>query len=442
MLGSFRIKGGERRVGPDGLVRAPDGHLMLEGLRLGDLAAQFGTPLYVMHAGTVRSRLERWRRAMPESGVVYYAAKAFLCRAMVSVVAEAGASLDVVSGGELLTARLAGLSPDRIAWHGNVKTDDEMDFAMDDGVGVAVVDSLDEIARLDAAAGRHSRRQTVWIRLNLDVAVDTHAFIRTGHAGSKFGLAVQNGSAMKAVRAIRASSNLDLTGYHAHIGSQLTGPEVYRQAGDRLMAWAGEVDRETGFWPDWVDLGGGMAVSYADGEPELRPDDVVPMMLRLLGEGTPPGRPVPRLAVEPGRSVAAPAGLTLYRTEAVKRLESGRRFLMLDGGMGDNIRPALYQAKYTALAVQETGREREAVTLAGRYCESGDVVAHDVELPRLGVGDLVAVLTTGAYNYSMAMTYNRVPRPAVVAVDDGRPSIWVRRETWADVARLDEPQVL
>jgi diaminopimelate decarboxylase len=426
-------------VGPETVRRNADGVLEVGGVALTVLAARYGTPLYVLDTDTLSRRLAEWRAALGEHGDIFYAGKAFLCRAMAEWARDQGVGVDVVSGGELYTALAAGLDAGRVIMHGNAKTAEEIAFAIRSGVGRLVVDSRFEIPLLADAAAALGKRQAVWLRVTPDVAVDTHAFIQTGHHLSKFGLGLADGAAGEAVRDVLARPSLNLTGYHMHIGSQITEVAPYEEAAARLMDWARTILRETGYWPESVDCGGGLGVAYRPGDPEPDPRELVERVRSVVEAGTPSDQTVPRLAFEPGRSVVAPAGLTLYRVEGIKRIGGGPTFVMIDGGMGDNIRPALYQAEYTALVVERPRAERERVSLAGRYCETGDIVIQDADLPRLERGDLVAVLTTGAYNYAMASNYNRVPRPAVVAVGGGEHAVWVERETWADVMRYDRP---
>jgi diaminopimelate decarboxylase len=432
------MKGAEG-VGPDSLTRGTDGTLAVGGVPVPVLADRFGTPLYVVDIATLEARQAAWRAAVGAHGDLYYAAKAFWCRAMAEWVAAHNLGADVVSGGELYTALVAGMDPGRIIVHGNVKTAEEMSFALRSGVGHLVIDSLFEVPELAAHAKSLGQRPSVWIRVTPDVAAPTHAFIQTGHHASKFGLAIEDGSARAAVDAVLAEPGLRLTGYHMHIGSQITLVAPYEEALVRLMRWAREVYQGTGFWPPQVDAGGGLGVAYRPGDAEPTPTALVNRLVAVLAAETPAGLPVPRLALEPGRSLVAPAGITVYRVAGIKDTPGGHVFVMVDGGMGDNIRPALYQAEYTVWSVAAATGPMRRVTIAGRYCETGDLIAADVPLPPLNPGDLVVVLTTGAYNYSMSSNYNRVPRPAVVAVENGAATVWVERESWADLVRHDRP---
>lgn len=412
---------------------------MVGGVPLDELAARFGTPLYVMDVATIRERLAAWREALGDGGRVYYAGKAFLCRAMAELVQAEGVGLDVVSGGELTTALLAGVPPADIVLHGNVKTRAELELAVDTGVGRVVVDSLEELPLLDELATRAGRRVAILLRLTPGIEAHTHEFIRTGQFDSKFGFATVGETADEAVRAALGYAGIRLVGLHAHIGSQILDVDPFAANAEALLRFARRQYDLHGWWPEEIDIGGGLGVSYEPGEDPPTPEAVVRAVRERVAELVPPDRSWPVLSVEPGRSVAADAGVTLYRVGVKKRVPGGRTYVAVDGGMGDNIRPALYQARYTAEPVGPPRPGREVVTVAGRYCESGDLLLRDAALPRLEPGDLLAVFTTGAYTYAMASTYNRVPRPAVVAVDRATVQVWVERETWADLARYDRP---
>jgi diaminopimelate decarboxylase len=425
-------------VKPVTYARDARGVLTVGGVPLDELAAQYGTPLYVMDVATIRQRLAAWREALGDTGRVYYAGKAFLCRAMAELVQAEGVGLDVVSGGELTTALMAGVPPAEIVLHGNVKTRAELELALATGVGRIVVDSLEELSLLDELAQEAGRRVAVLLRLTPGIEAHTHEFIRTGQFDSKFGFATVGGAADEAVRAALASPGIRLAGLHAHIGSQILEVDPFAANAEALLRFARRQYDLHGWWPEEIDIGGGLGVSYEPADDPPTPEDVVRAVRERVADLVPADCAWPMLSVEPGRSVAADAGVTLYRVGVKKRVP-GRTYVAVDGGMGDNIRPALYQARYMAEPVGPPRAEREVVTVAGRYCESGDLLLRDAELPRLEPGDLLAVFTTGAYTYAMASTYNRVPRPAVVAVDRAVVQVWVERESWADLARHDRP---
>lgn len=425
-----------RWIVADTLERDAGGRLILGGVDLAELAARYGTPLYVMDVATLENRLSRWKEAVGPDGRLFYAGKAFLCRAMVELLREHRVGLDVVSGGELLTAVAGNLPRGDIAFHGNLKSPAELRLALAANVGRIVADSDVELEELSRLAGQAGTVASVWLRLTPGVEAHTHRYIVTGHSASKFGWAIEGGAAESAVELALGLPGVHLSGYHLHIGSQILELEPFRVAVDRVMAFAAEMYEHHGFWPEVLDIGGGLGIAE-DGQEPPDPAALLDVVRRRVREQTPAGLAAPQLAAEPGRSVAAEAGLTLYRVGTVKRTGTGRVFVVVDGGMGDNIRPALYQARYHAERVMERDGGDDVVVVAGRYCESGDIV---IQAERLGLcepGDLVAVLDTGAYNYAMASQYNRVPPPPVVAVKEGRHHPWVDRLDWDQLGDLD-----
>lgn len=399
----------------------------LGGVALADLAAAHGTPLYVMDRAEMVGRMRRWRAAMGEGNDVWYASKA-LCLTEVLATAHAeGLGVDVASDGELATALAAGVPGARILLHGNTKSLAELTSALDAGVGRIVVDSLGEIEQL-ASLGRPAR---VLLRLTPGFLASTHASIATAGDDQKFGLSIGQGLAEEAVRRLRELPDVHLVGLHVHIGSNIASPDDFAAGIARLGAFAAG----SGLELEELNLGGGLGIRY-------REDDEVPTIeqhvatLRSAVEASLPD--VPRLAVEPGRSIVGPAGITLYEVGSVKQVGDVVSFVGIDGGMSDNPRPALYGARYTVAPVSPGGGEDRQVVLAGAHCESGDVLVRDVALPEdLVPGDLVALAATGAYNQAMASNYNRFRRPAVVEVADGRARLLQRRETIADVLARD-----
>lgn len=421
----------------DTLTRDAEGVLTLGGIALPDLAARFGTPVYLMDVETLRTRLKAWTTALPAPDEVYFAGKAFLCRGLVPLLQEAGVGLDVVSGGELLTALSAGMPADRITFHGNLKTPAEMRLALASGVGRVVADSDEELVRWDRLAAEAGRHVEVWLRLTPGVDPHTHRYITTGHVKSKFGWPLESGAAQAAVERALALPHIRLTGYHAHIGSQILEEEPYVQACDRMMEFARNMRLRYGFWPRFVDMGGGLGIGGGAAEEKPTPERLVAHFRDILSRGTPEGEVVPILAVEPGRSIAAEAGVTLYRVGVVKRSQDGTVYVVVDGGMGDNIRPALYQARYEAIPVRIPQGAPLEVTVAGRYCESGDLLVEDVKLPPLEADDLLVVPDTGAYGFVMASQYNRVPVPPVVAVESQTATVWVEGMRWDEMHARD-----
>lgn len=428
---------------PTTYIKSPNGQISVGGMLLQDLAASFGTPLYVLDYETLVGRMSAYREAlshMDPPGHAHYAGKAFLCQAMASLVQQQGLGLDVVSGGELATALKAGVDPAHILFHGNVKSRQEIRMALDHGVGRLVVDSLDELRRINAMAGDRGSKASILLRITPGIDAHTHDFIRTGHFDSKFGFGLTEGLADQAVDEALASDHLHLEGFHAHIGSQILESAPFIANAEALLTFSRTWYDKCGFWPQVLDLGGGVGVKYGptDAPPSLEP--MIRQVDALVRQMTPPGQFRPQIILEPGRSIVAEAGLTIYTVEAVKTVAGNHTYVAVDGGMGDNIRPALYQAVYGAeLDAKAESEPKRSVTVAGRYCESGDILIPDAELAEPMTGDRLVVWGTGAYNYAMASTYNRVPRPAVVMVRDGHAAVWVERESYDDVMRLDHP---
>ncbi|MET0189769.1 MAG: diaminopimelate decarboxylase [Pseudonocardia sediminis] len=412
-----------------------DGAMTVGGADLAELAGRFATPLIVLDTTDVRARCRAYREALPDAEIAY-AAKAFLCRAMARTVVQEGLSIDACSGGEVATAAAAGVPGDRILLHGNVKTDDDLKAALDARVGRIVIDSPDEIDRLAALV---PHRQQVLLRVTPDVDARTHPGLTTGTHTSKFGLPIATGEASAAVRAILARPELELVGLHCHIGSQVTSIARFESAAVRVIGLLASVAHEHGVVLTQLDLGGGHAVGYTEGAPSMDPAAFGRAIRGAVARSCRAyDVPVPRLTIEPGRAIVARAGVTVYRVGAVKRIE-GRTFVAVDGGMSDNPRPALYGARYPVrLLGRATKAPSERVSVVGRHCESTDVIAEDVLLPSdVVAGDLLALPVSGAYQASMASTYNQVGRAAVVAVAAGAAMPILRRETPEDLLRRD-----
>ena len=415
--------------------------LVLAGVSASSLAERYGTPLLVFDEGDLRSRCCRVRAAFPQP---LYAVKAFTSSAVVRLALDEGLGLLAATGGEVEACLRAGAPASRVVMHGNAKTDDELELAVDAGLRVVVADGLDELARLDAIARERGRVQPVLLRVVPDVEVETHEAIATGHDAAKFGTPLA--AAVDVILAAEAMAGLRVEGVHAHVGSQVLDVEPYLRTVDALLDLAADVRARAGIELATIDVGGGFGVRYVD-EPPLTPEALGPALGERIAEGARRrGIPTPALIVEPGRWIVANPGITLYRVIAGKSVGATngepRRLLAVDGGMSDNIRPALYDARYVvARASSSTGDPGHGgvpFTIVGRHCESGDTLAEDVVLPEAtGPGDLVAFAATGAYTYSLASTYNRVGRPAVVAVREGTSSTWLRREDAGDLDRLE-----
>ncbi|WP_171169522.1 diaminopimelate decarboxylase [Streptomyces sp. I05A-00742] len=422
---------------PASTATPPSGGLAVGGIPLTELADRFGTPAYVLDEDEVRARARAWRAALPDAEIAY-AGKAFLSRAMIRWIDEEGLSLDVCSAGELALAAHAGFPAERVILHGNAKSPADLRLALRLGVGRIVLDSLGEIPRLAALVPPGERRR-VLLRVVPGVEAGAHAAVRTGVEGQKFGLPVAGGEAEEAVARVLAQPGLELAGLHCHLGSQITSTGPYAVAVRKLVALLARLrDRHGVTFPE-LDLGGGFAIAYRPGDPAVDPAayaDRVTAELALRCAHA--DLPVPRLIIEPGRWIAGPAGVALYRVLSLKTTGT-HTFVAVDGGMSDNPRPALYGARYTVhLANRSSSAPARAVTVVGRHCEAGDVLAEGVPLPGdLRPGDLLAVPASGAYHLSMASGYNQVGRPPVVAVSEGRARLLVRRETVEDLRSRD-----
>jgi len=439
-------------VWPAGARRSDDGGLFaravsIAGVDVRDLAAEFGTPLFVLDEADFRTRAAAFRSAYDDPDVpadVFYAGKAFLSSTVARWVEQEGLNLDVCTGGELLTAVRAGFPTDRIAFHGNNKSVPELELAIEHGVGRYVVDSFEEIARLAAAADHAGVVVDVLVRVTVGVEAHTHEFIATAHEDQKFGLSLAGGDAQEAVRRIVMLPSLRLVGLHSHIGSQIFDTAGFEVSAHRLVGLAAAIRDEHGLEVDELDLGGGMGIAYLDGEDPMTPSAMADLLRGIVArECAAYGLRVPRLAVEPGRAIVGPSMVTLYEVGTVKQVDLGaghsRHYVSVDGGMSDNIRTALYDAEYTVRLVSRVSEEAPVLSrVVGRHCESGDIVVRDCWLPGdLAPGDLLAVAATGAYCRAMASNYNAVPRPAVVSVRDGVSTVVLRRETPDDLLALD-----
>lgn len=417
----------------------PDGLLACD---LEALASELGTPLFVYDEDDLRRRCREYLQHFGDDSVAY-AGKAFLCTAMARLVAEEGLHLDVATGGELHVALHAGVPPERIIVHGNNKSDDELRAALDADVGRVVVDSFDELDRLDALTARGSATHTVLVRVTPGVEAHTHEFIETGTEASKFGFTVTEGVALRAVQRVVESPALRFAGLHCHIGSQIYRLDSFGRAIEVLARLAAAVESTTGHAVDTLNVGGGLGARYLSDDPVLDVAEYAKVLRGALEQSWSDMelRTLPQLLVEPGRSIAAPSAITLYRVGTVKEIPGIGTYVAVDGGMSDNPRPVLYGAGYEAYLPARVDEPRPLrCNVVGKHCEQGDVIVAGACLPAgVRVGDLLATPTTGAYGYGMASNYNKVPRPAVVFVRDGEPRLVVRRETHDDLVRLDQP---
>ncbi|MGF6897646.1 diaminopimelate decarboxylase [Nocardia sp. GAS34] len=435
-------------VWPRNASRGDDGVVRLAGVPVTELAERFGTPLFVVDEDDFRSRCRDMVRAFGANTRVHYASKAFLCGEVARWVRDEGLSLDVCSGGELAVALHADFPAERIALHGNNKSVTELDAAVRAGVGHIVVDSLIEIDRLEAVAGRAGVVQDVLVRVTVGVEAHTHEYISTAHEDQKFGFSIAGGDAMEALARVFEAQNLRLVGLHSHIGSQIFDIDGFEISARRMLRLLSDAIAKFGVARTeqihTLDLGGGLGISYlpSDDPPPL--DDFARKVCDLVAEEAALiGLPAPQIAVEPGRAIAGPGTVTLYEVGTIKdvALDAGaqRRYISVDGGMSDNIRPALYQADYDCRLVSRTSAASAVVArVVGKHCESGDIVIRDAWMPEdVGPGDLIAVAATGAYCYSMSSRYNLLTRPAVVAVRAGEARLILRRETVNDLLSLE-----
>jgi diaminopimelate decarboxylase len=418
------------------------GHLTIGGCDTVELAREFGTPLYVFDEQFLREQARAFARAFTQRNpdtMVAYASKAYTGLAILKLMAEEGLGLDVVSGGELAIALAAGFPAERIHLHGNNKTPQELREAVAARVGRVILDNFYEIELLDGIAGEAGVRQQVLLRLAPGIDPHTHAKISTGQIDTKFGFTIQTGAALEAVRRTLAARNLDLLGYHCHIGSQIFEIESYEQVADVMLSFAAQAREETGFVPEEFSPGGGFAVQYLAEAPPPDVDAYATMVVDAVDDARERYQLPPlRLFVEPGRSIVARAGVALYTVGATKDIPDVRRYVSIDGGMADNIRPAMYDARYEALLANRPEEvPSETVTIAGKFCESGDILIRDIDLPHPEPGDILAVPASGAYAPAMASNYNGALRPAVVFVKDGQARLVRRRETYEDLLRTE-----
>ncbi|MEW6141961.1 MAG: diaminopimelate decarboxylase [Chloroflexota bacterium] len=418
------------------------GHLIIGGCDTVDLARRYGTPLYVFDEAALRQNCQEFKaefsRRYPDSQVIY-ASKAFLNRALARLLKEEGLGLDVVSGGELSIAVSILFPPSRVYFHGNNKTRDELELALDWHIGRIVVDNFHELGLLNELAGKHSIKQDILFRVTPGVDAHTHQHTTTGILDSKFGFPVSTGQAEEAIRRALAAPNLNPAGLHFHLGSPIHETGVYEMGIEAVFKFAAAVKKKLGWEPHEFSAGGGFAVQYTLDKPAPSTGDYAEAICRRLADMTGTlGLKPPRLVVEPGRSIVARAGIALYTVGAVKDIPGVRRYVCVDGGMGDNIRPALYGARYEALmASKALAMETDTVTIAGKYCESGDILVRDTPLAMAEAGDILAIPVSGAYCIPMSSNYNSIPRPAIVFVKDGKARVVRRRETYDDLLRLD-----
>lgn len=421
---------------------SPHGRLSVGGCDVRELVQEFGSPLYVFDEADFRSTCREYRaefEARWDHVRVLYAGKAYLCRPLARIVAEEGLGMDVVSGGELAVARAAGFPMDRVYFHGNNKGPEELALAVSAGVGRVVADNFHELELLDIVAGEQGVRQPVLLRVSPGIDPHTHEKTTTGVLDSKFGFAIHTGAAHRAVQVAQAAPNLDLRGLHVHLGSPIFELEPYAQASDVVCEFAARMVHEEGLAFDEYSPGGGMALAYTRHDqppPVAAYAETIADSLHAALEAH--SLPAPSVHVEPGRSLVGRSMVAIYTVGARKEIPGVRTYVSVDGGMADNVRPAMYGSKYEVVPVERPLAEiEEIITLAGKYCESGDILARDVEAPRLEPGELVGLPASGAYNLAMSSNYNMALRPAVVRVSGGSANLMQRRETIDDLMARD-----
>lgn len=430
-------------------VAIKDGELYCAGISATSLATEFKTPTFFLDEDDFRSRALTWNSELskafgPQAGRVYYAAKAFICVEVARWIADMGIAIDVCTGGELAVALKGGIKPENIELHGNNKSLEEIEQAVSAGVGIIVIDSLFEIERVAAIAQSAGKVQKVLLRLTAGVEAHTHESIATAHEDVKFGFSIASGAAWQAVIQTKKHSTLELRGFHSHIGSQIFETEPFGLAADRLIELLAKFNAEFGEQLPELDLGGGYGIAYLEDEAEIQASDVLKTLATVVKQSCAKhSLDVPKISIEPGRTIVGPTMFTLYTvgTTKVVTLDNGstRNYVSVDGGMSDNLRTALYGAEYTAIiANRQSSSKTTATRIVGKHCETGDIIIKDIDLPAdIAPGDLLATPATGAYGRSMATNYNHITRPPVVAIKDAKARVILRRESIEDLLRLD-----
>jgi diaminopimelate decarboxylase len=419
------------------------GHLTIGGIDTVSLAEDYGTPFYVMDEALIRDTVRRFKNSIDKyydgRGLVCYASKAFCCIAMCKVMQSEGIGLDVVSIGELYTAVNSGVKCENICFHGNNKTDEELEYAIGCGVGHIIVDNITELLRLEEIAKKQNTVAKIMFRIKPGIDAHTHDFVKTGQIDSKFGFALETGEAFEAVKQAISCSNVKLRGLHCHIGSQIFDIAPFEEAARVMIKFIAKIKNELGYEIDELNLGGGFGIKYLESHDPAPFETYMEKVSEVVKSSCAEyGVKQPFILIEPGRSIAAPAGITLYKVGARKEIPNIRTYVSIDGGMGDNPRYALYKSEYEAIVANKANEERnERVTIAGKCCESGDLIGENMPLQHAESGDIIAVCATGAYNYSMSSNYNRIPKPAVVFVNNGESRVVVNAELLDDIIRND-----
>lgn len=419
------------------------GHLAVAGIDTVDLAKEYGTPLYIMDEDLIRKNCDMYKSSIEKyydgKGLVCYASKAFSCKQIYRIAKEQGIGVDIVSMGELYTAMSTDFDADKICYHGNNKTKAELEYALECGVDRIVVDSFYELDILDEIAGKMGKSVGVLLRLSPGIDAHTHDFVKTGQIDSKFGFAIELGTAMEAVEIAISKKNINLRGIHCHIGSQIFDLVPFEHAANVMLQFISDVKKNTGYEIKELNLGGGFGIKYTNNDDPVEYDKYMEKVSVVIKNTCKKlDIALPFIIIEPGRSIVGPAGVTLYEVGNVKEIPNIRTYVSVDGGMTDNIRYALYGSEYDFIVANKANEEKtKNVTIAGRCCESGDLLGKDVKLQNCEVGDFLATLATGAYNYSMASNYNRTMKPPVVMLYKGKSYVAVKRENLEDIIRND-----
>jgi diaminopimelate decarboxylase len=431
-------------------------HLTIGGNDVIELGNRYGTPLYIMDIEALKKQCRSYRENFSFSDIdvdVIYAGKAFLCTAMCQLIEKEGLGLDVSSGGELFIALNGGFPAERIYFHGNNKSPEEIKYGLESGTGHFMVDNFTELEMLGRFCSRSAKRQKIMLRVNPGIKADTHEYIQTGKLNSKFGFGIHSGAALEAVKRVKQYDCLELTGIHAHIGSQIFNISCYEKLIEVMIKFIKDVRDVHGISITGINIGGGLGIKYTSDDRPSGIEDLAGVVygavLKYSGKFN---VRLDRLYIEPGRSIVGNAGVTLYKAGTVKEVNDSKKYIIVDGGMSDNIRPMLYQAKYSAYVankmddsessrVSDNSNDSEAskihYSIAGKHCESGDIIISDIELPAVSEGDFIVVAATGAYCYSMSSNYNGQPKSAIVAVEDGKNWLWVKRQTYKDLVMGD-----
>ena len=419
------------------------GHLTIGGADTVELAKEFGTPLYVMDEALIRKHCRIFKSSIDKyyggEGLVCYASKAFSCKEIYRIMKSEGIGIDVVSIGELYTALQSGFDSDKICFHGNNKTDAELEYAIENKVGRIIVDNAYELERLDRISGEKSVNTGIMFRIKPGIDAHTHDFVKTGQIDSKFGFALETGEAMDIVKKALSCENVTVKGLHCHIGSQIFDIDPFAEAAEVMLKLIADIKAETGHEIDELNLGGGFGIMYTENDDPVPYDKYMERVSQTVKASCEAlGLKQPFILIEPGRSMVGPTGITLYTCGGVKDIPNIRTYVSIDGGMTDNPRYALYKSEYDALVANKASQPKDTVvTIAGKCCESGDLIGENMPLQSVEPGDIIAVCATGAYNYSMSSNYNRIPKPAVVFVNDGKARVAVKRETLEDIVRND-----